>query len=161
MEYSVKINVEGAYLKNPDLFIQVAGEELAKLLTESTTFVLGIVQRGTPIHIGALLNSEFKEVRGLGLSLHGVVATPNVYSSFIETGQPAHTPNFDELLTLVRLKLGLSGQVLYAVTNAIGNKIGRQGIKGRFMFQKGFKEGATKLPEMIKKTEEAIIRRLN
>jgi len=155
----VKLNLKGLLLKDFSKTMRIFSEEFGKLFEEGTAFLMKGVLRGTPVWRGVLANSVFREVKGTALNLHGTVATPLNYSGFIETGQPAHTPNFGNLAEWVRAKMGLSGSDLYAVTKVISRKIAVSGIKPNFMFKKAFETGKLELPKMVRKTEKRIINR--
>lgn len=158
---NVKLDMKGMFLKNPTKALQIFSEEFGKLFEEGTAFLMREVLRGTPVWRGTLVNSVFREVKGTALNLHGMTATPLAYAGFIEKGEPAHTPNLDNLSEWVRAKMGLTGSNLYAVTKVISRKIATSGVKPHFMFQKAFETGKLELPKMIDKTEKRIINRWN
>ena len=161
MRFDVQLNITGMFLKDPKKAMGIFAEEFGKLFEEATSFCMRAVVRGTPVFRGALSEATFREVRGTGLALHGLVANPLAYAGFIETGRPAHTPDFNQLAEWVRTKMGLEGAPLYAVTRAIAQKISKSGIRPRSMFQKGFETAKMEIPKMIEKTESRIIQRWN
>jgi hypothetical protein len=114
------------------------------------------VLHGTPVFQGDLSRSIQREWGGEMLNLHGKVYSNSSYVEFIETGLPARYPNYAHLAEWVRLKLGYSGRAVFAVTRAVGRKIGMQGIKGRFMFRDGLEKSQNYLNQIFKNAEARI-----
>jgi hypothetical protein len=159
MEMGAELKLQGLFLRDPDKAIKIFEEEFGKALDESTSFLMRTVIRGTPVHSGALRGSVFREIRGRGLAMHGVVATNWPYAEFIETGQPAHTPNYANLADWIRLKLGLSGDHLYAVLQVIAKQIRTRGIRPHFMFKKAFEAGRMRVQGILNEAASRIIER--
>jgi hypothetical protein len=163
MELSIKLNLKGMLLQNPDKAMIIFQDELGKLFEEGLVFIHGRVLKGTP-HWQWHLSENIARgpIRGSGLGIYGSVFTNVIYGNFIEEGFPIHAfPNFYNLADWVKAKLGLTGPDLYAVTRVISTKIASYGIKGKFMFKKAFEEGEKELPKMIDRTEKRIIERWN
>lgn len=155
----IKTDIKGLLLKDFNKAMRIFEDEFSKLFEEGTSFLLREVMHGTPVWRGTLVGSEFKEVKGSALNLHGIVATPMSYAGMVETGLPAHTPNLDNLAQWVHAKMGLTGSHLYAVVNVIGRKISQSGINPHFMFRNAFEKGKIEIDKMVQKTEKKIIER--
>lgn len=155
----VDVKLKGLFLKDPPRAIKIFEEEFGKALEEGTSFLMRQVIRGTPVHTGALGDSIFREIRGRGLDLRGVVATNSQYANFIETGLPAHEPNYGNLADWIRLKLGLTGSRLYAVLQVVSRQIKAKGVRPRFMFKKAFNLGKMKVQGMLDKAARRIVDR--
>jgi len=159
LEFGAEIKLQGLFLKDPERALSIFGEEFGKALDEATSFLMRQVIRGTPVHTGALRGSIFREIRGRGLDIRGIVATNLAYSSFIETGLPAHTPNYDNLAGWIRLKMGLSGKDLYAMLQVIAGNIKERGIRPHFMFKKAFDAGKMQVQKMLDKAAKRVVER--
>lgn len=158
-QIGAEIKLQGLFLIDPKRALLIFEEEFGKALEEGTSFLMREVIRGTPVFGGNLRGSIFREIRGKGLNLHGVVATNLSYANFIETGEPAHIPNYGNLADWIRLKLGLTGQHLYAVLQVISRQIARQGIRPRFMFKNAFEIGKMQVQGMLNRAASKIIDR--
>lgn len=155
----VDVKLHGLFLRDPVKAVKIFEEEFGKALEEGTSYLMRQVIRGTPVHTSALKGSIFREIRGRGFNMRGVVATNSQYASFIETGLPAHTPNYGNLADWIKLKLGLSGQHLYAVLQVIVKQIKTKGVRPHFMFKKAFNLGKMKVQGMLDKAANRIVER--
>jgi len=161
MKYEIKLNIKGLLLKYPERALMILEDEFSKGLDESLGFIMREVVRGTPIFHGQAAESVFKEIRGSGMYLHGVVASNLNRIGFLEEGIPAHTPNYANLSEWIRLKLGLTGPHLYAVLQVISKQIVKRGIKPAFMFKKAWAAGQIEVEKIMKKVEERVAKHLN
>jgi len=161
MEISIDLKKIGTLLNDHPKSIAIFEEEVGKIFEEGTSFLMREVVRGTPVYRGHLAGSVFREVKGSGLGLHGLVATPLAYASFIETGEPPHVPNFGNLAEWVRAKMGLTGSNLYAVVTVISRKMATSGVKPHFMFKRAFETGKIEIQKIINRAEKRIIERLS
>lgn len=154
-----QVKIQGFFLENPDRALSIFEEEFSKSLETATSFLMRAVLRGAPVHTGTLRSSVFREIRGTGLSLKGIVATNLAYSRFIETGKPAHEPNYDNLANWIRMKMGLSGRHLHAVLQVVARQIRTRGVRPRRMFEKAFNLGKNTVQGMLDQTATRIIER--
>ena len=163
MEIEIKLNLKGMLLKDPNKAMDILEDELGKLFEEGLAFIHSRVLKATPVWQGHLSENIARgPISGSGLGIHGTVFSNIIYGNFIEEGFPIHAiPNIENLADWVKAKMGLSGSDLYMVSRAIARKIASYGIKGRFMFKKGFEEGERELPKMIERAESRIIGRWN
>lgn len=160
-QLGAEIKFKGMFLSNPSMALRVFEKEFGKALDTSLALFYRLVVRGTPVHGGGYKNSIFREKRGRGLALHGIVGTPLPQGGFIETGKPAHFPNVDNLRDWVRLKLGVSGQQLDKLTFVIGRSLARgtskfQKANGYRMFQKAFNQGRMRVQGIMDKAARRI-----
>lgn len=159
----ISTKIQGLLLKDINRAIKIIEEELEKIFTEILLFLREKVKDNTPEWNGNLIRSiTMGNIRGSGLGIYGSTFTNIIYGQFIETGQPIHNfPNFNNLADWVRSKLKLEGSDLYLVTRVIQRKIANSGIKGHFMFQKGFEDGEREIPKMLDRMMKNVESRLS
>lgn len=157
-ELSVEVKLQGLFLTNPTSALKIFDEEMRKGFEESTSLMMREVDKRTPRGVTAhLADSLFREVKASGLELYGVIATPLAYAKRVETGE-VYTPEYASLLEWVRLKLGLAGSHLYAVTRVIRHNITLRGQKvARFMFDKGFQAGQPKALKILERDRKSVV----
>lgn len=156
MEFSAEVKLHGLFLKDPERAIVIFEEEFGKFLDEGTSYLMRLVLRGMPVFKGELRGRTFREIRGRGLNMRGIVANPLAKAGFIERGKPPHVPNYANLADWVRIKLGLTGSDLYAVLTVIARNIKARGISPHWMFKNAWDKGKTQLQPMLDKTAERI-----
>ena len=159
-EMKAEVKMHGIFLTDPPRAIRIFEEEFKKALEESSALIQRDLIRGTQVHTSNLRNSIFREIRGRGISLHAIIGTPVVYANFIETGNPAHFPNVENIKGWVRLKLGVTGQALDKLTFIIARRMSVRGLKkAHFMFRNAFLKGKLKAQSILDKSARRIVER--
>lgn len=105
---------------------------------ESLQYLKGLVQEGTPVDTGLGRGSVFTAVRGTGLDIEGVVASPQAHMVVLELGRRPgmRMPPLDPIRVWLR-RHGQSDSLAFVVARAIG----RRGIEARRMFGKAAERG--------------------
>ncbi len=163
VQLSIDVKVRGLFLKDPVKASRIFVEEWKNFLEEASSFTLRRVGIGTPVWQGSLANSEFREIRGNGLDMHAIVATPSAYAMPMETGQfPAKYPNISAIADWVRGKLGIGDpkdieRVSFLIARAIKTRGGFR--KAHWMFRNAFAMLNNKAQGMLNRAANRIIAR--
>jgi len=163
VQLSIDTKVRGLFLKDPVKASRIFVDEWENFLEEASSFTLRRATIGTPVWQGTLANSEFREIRGNGLDMFAIIATPSIYAEPIETGQfPAKYPNIASIADWVRGKLGISDpgdieRVSFLIARAIKTRAGFK--KAHWMFRNAFAMLSNKAQGMLNKAANRIIKR--
>lgn len=164
MPFEIKIDsrVQGLFLKDPERAATIFAEEFKKFYEEMTSLGLRKTVAGTPVFSGNLAGSEFREIRGSGLDLHGIIATPIIYARPIETGEFPSFPNVAGMHDWVRLQLGITDpkeidKVTFLVARAIAQRKGFK--KAHWMFRNAYIFLKQKAQGILNKAANRIIER--
>jgi len=160
MNIEVGIKLEGLFLKDPARATAIFEEEFKKGMEEAVALTHREVDKRTPRGLTSnLAESIGREVMGVGLNLYGIIWTPLSYARRVERGTP-YTPNFIALAEWVRLKLGLGGRHIYAVTKVIQTTIRLGGQKvARWMFKEGFEASKPQVQVILEKAAARVVER--
>lgn len=163
VQLSIKTEVRGLFLKDPEKAAKIFVDEWKNFLEEAGSFTLRKMVGGTPVWQGTLAGSEFREIRGNGLDMFAIIATPSIYASLIETGKPAFFPSPEGLADWVRGKLGINDPAqIDKVTFLIARAISRRGLKkAHWMSRNAFTLLKNKAQGMLDKVANRIIARWN
>ncbi len=126
----------------------------------------------TPVNVGLLRGSVDKQIFGAPPNFRGEVFTPLLYGIVVERGRAAGAtaPPIAPIMLWVRRKQIVFTRVLKSGKTVplsiestaflIARAIGRRGIKGKFMFEKGFEAALPHILRIWDKLPENIAARL-
>lgn len=127
----------------------------------------------TPVNLGHLRGSIDKTIYGEPPSFRGEVFTPLLYGIVVERGRRAgaKAPPIAPIMLWVRRKQIVFTRVLKSGKTVplsiestaflIARAIGRRGIKGKFMFEKGFEAALPYILRTWERLPEKIVARLS
>lgn len=163
VQLSIDVRVRGLFLKDPVKASKIFVDEWENFLEEASSFTLRRTAIGTPVWQGTLANSEFRELRGNGLDMHAIIATPSIYARGMETAEfPATYPNIAAITDWVRGKLKITDpakleRASFLIARAIKTRAGFS--KAHWMFRNAFAMLSNKAQGMLNKAANRIIKR--
>lgn len=139
---------------------QIAQEEALRTTTEVDLLLQGELMQKLPKGAGGLhgageVGSLFHEEQVLSDGVLGMVATPQPYAEYVETGTRAHKPPIQPLIDWVVAKLGYHDKEAKGVAFAIRNKIGTRGTDPQPVWQQTYNR---MLPTIQQKLEAMLDR---
>lgn len=162
VQLELKTEVRGLFLKDPERAAKIFADEWKNFLNESSSFTLRKAVTGTPVWRGNLASSEFRELRGNGLDMFAIVATPAINAGLIERGTPAFFPSPIALADWVRGKLGITDPAqIDRVTFLIARNMSKRGVKAHWMFRNAERALRNKAQNMLDQAGNRIIARWN
>jgi hypothetical protein len=116
----------------------------------------------TPVNVGALRAAWSTRVSRGSQAIKGEIVNPKEYAIVMEKGRRpgARMPPVDAIQFWVTRKFGVSGKEARSIAFVIARSIGRKGIKGKFMLEKGFKAAEPTVRRVFEKVPETVFKRL-
>lgn len=130
-------------------------------MRKSVIVVASSVRPHTPVYRGTLRQSIGSEVVEMGSLIEGHIGsslTGEVYPKVMEAGsQKGSFPPLGGLMRWVHLQLGVPTNRARKVAFAVAISIYRKGIKGRYMFKKGWEQSKPMVLGFFQAAGEKIV----
>jgi hypothetical protein len=122
---------------------QIVREESLRTVTEIDNLIQGELMQALPRGAGGLhgageVGSLFHEESVLADGVMGMVATPQPYAEYLETGTRPHKPPVQPLIDWVEAKLGYHDKQAKGVAFAIRNTIAKKGTREQPVWQQTY-----------------------